>query len=163
MKRTLTLNLLLFFVLWGTFKSAESLLRTGGAQEVYAFYGIEWLYFAVAIFGALGGLALAYAIWKAKPWGYALGFAWLIVAIANSIFTGAVAYFNKPLMIQILTTIGESRGRDVASIETFVNSPMYTISIVGASAVMTAIALFLVWHLYQRREYFKPAQQASLN
>lgn len=163
MKRTLTLNLFLFFVLWGTFKSAESLLRVGGAQEVYAFYGVEWLYFAMAIFGVIGGLTLTHAIWKAKSWGYILGLAWLIVAVANSIFTGAVAYFNKPLMTQILTTIGESRGRGVASVEAFVNSPMYTISIVGASVVMTAIVLFFIWHLYQRREYFKPAQQASLN
>ncbi|OGZ43679.1 MAG: hypothetical protein A2756_05355 [Candidatus Ryanbacteria bacterium RIFCSPHIGHO2_01_FULL_48_27] len=62
MKRTLSLNLLLAFVIWGTFKSAESLLKTAGTQEVYAFYGLEWLYFVIVAFSALGGVALAYAI-----------------------------------------------------------------------------------------------------
>lgn len=158
MKRTLGLNLLLAFVIWGTFKSAESLLKTAGTQEVYAFYGLEWLYFVIVAFAALGGIALAYAIWKAKPWGYILGFAWLAVGAANSVFNGAVAYYNKPLMLQILTAIGESRGRDTASMQDFVNSSAYDISMIGASVVMVAISLFFMWQIYQRRAYFAPSQ-----
>lgn len=154
MKRTLTLNLFLLFVLWGTFKSTESLLRTAGAQEVYTFYGLEWLYFIVVAFGALGGLALAYAIWRAKPWGYVLGFVWLGVGVANSIFNGAVAYLNKPLMTEILTATAESRGRDTTSIEAFVNSSMYAVSMVGSSVLVVVIMFFFMWHLYRRRGYF---------
>ncbi|OGZ43678.1 MAG: hypothetical protein A2756_05350 [Candidatus Ryanbacteria bacterium RIFCSPHIGHO2_01_FULL_48_27] len=78
---------------------------------------------------------------------------------ANSIFNGAVAYFNKPLMLEILTAIGESRGRDMTNMQDFVNSSAYEMSMIGASAFMVAITLFFIWQLYQRRAYFNANHQ----
>lgn len=154
MKRTLALNLFLAFVVWSTFKAGESLLRTAGSQEMYAFYSLEWLYYAVVAFSALGGIALAYAILKAKPWGYMLGFIWLAVGVAHTAFTGIISYINKPLMIQIMTATLESKGRDTSDVATFVNSPASELSVVGSAVVVAAIMLIFMWQLYKKREYF---------
>lgn len=154
MKRNLALNLFLAFVAWSTFKAGESLLRTAGSQEMYAFYNLEWLYFVVVAFSALGGIALAYAILKAKPWGYMLGFVWLAVGVAHTAFTGIVSYVNKPLMIQITTASLEAKGRDTTDVATFVNSQSFEVSIAIGTLVVAAIMLVFVWQLFRNRKYF---------
>lgn len=149
----------MFFVFWGTFKSAESLLRISGTRDIYSFYGLEWLYYSFVVLSVIGGVALAYAIIKTKPWGYVLGFIWLLVGIVNTLFTGFISYVNKPLMIKILTITNESRGRDISNIENFVNSSAYQTTMVGSTIILLCIMLFFMFNLYKNREYFNKQQE----
>lgn len=154
MKRTLGLNLFLAFVGWSTFKALESLVRITGTKDMYGFYGLEWLYYAVIAFSAIGGLALAYAILKAKHWGYQLGFVWLLVGIAHTVFTCVVSYSNKALMTEIMTVSLESRGRDASSVADFVNSSAVENTLLITSAVVISVMLLFMWQLYSKRAYF---------
>lgn len=154
MKRSISLNIFSFFVIWSVFKAAESLLRTAGTKDIYAFYSLSWLYYLVIAEVIVGGVALVFAIRSVKPWGYPLGFIWIGIGIVNTIFTGVVGYINKPLMVQIMTAAREAQGRDTADLEQFINSPAYTASALGGAVVVLGILLFFAWHLYKRRAYF---------
>lgn len=154
----LALNLFLFFIAWGTFQAGEDLLQTttgvSSNYDIYLHYGLGWLFYAVALFGGLGGIALIYAIWRAKPWGYWLGFAWLTVGAMETLFLGIVAYLNKPLMIEIFKKAAESRGRNVADVEAFVHSSAFELTMVVVPAVTLCIVAFFAWQFYRRRAYF---------
>ncbi len=157
MKRTVSLNFILGFAIWGAFKAAESLLRTAGSRDIYVSYNIEFIYYALVVFSAIGGIALAYSILKAKPWGYTLGFVWFGVDIVHVIFTTIVSYLDKPLMIEILSATAISRGRDAEGIAAFVESSAYGTTTLVTGVVLIAISIFLIWRLYVNRAYFGKA------
>lgn len=154
MMRPKSLTFFLFFIMWSVFKAGESLLRTSGTSTMFEYYGFSYLYYVDVAFIALGGLGLAYAVYKAKPWGNMLGYLWLAVGIITLAFTAVVSYVNKPLMTEIMTLTREAQGRPTEGISEFVYSTAYDLSTMGSAVVMIGVMLFFAWKLHQHRIYF---------
>lgn len=161
--KKITLNLLLAFVLWGTFKNAETVLRpVSSSREIFSAYSIEWVYFLITAFAVIGGLALAYAIFKKKEWGYPLGFAWLGLDLATTVFSGLVSLLDKPLTVEVLKKMAMSRGRDenyISSIGDFATSSAFDLTVILTAGLFALIAVFFLWQLYKKKEYFKQSPQ----
>jgi len=154
MQRPQSLSFMIAFVLWAVFKSAESLLKSAGTRDLYSYYDLTAVYYATTAFSICAGFALAYALMQAKPWGYVLGYVWLAVAIADSIFTGWVTYSNKELMTTIMTTQRESQGRSTEGIVEFMSTPILEVTALATVTALTLVMVYFAWRLYQNREYF---------
>lgn len=147
--------LLITFLSWGSLGSLDSIFRVSGARDMYSFYGLEIVYYLIASFMVVGGCASVYAILKEKSWFFNLSIPWFIVGILNTIFTTMVSIFNKPLLVSIFKSTGESRGKEILDIEQFINSTFYDVSIVLGLVVLIAISIFFIRGLYKNKAYFK--------
>ena len=155
MKIPRSLLALLAFAVWSSLQGIGSLLKPESSKMLFDENGLALVYYVTAIFTVIGGLGLAYALYKRKAWGYKLGFAWLGVGIAYTLYTGAISYMNKEVVVRMMTARLESQGRSTESVQGFVESSGYEITTITTTIGMVLLMSFFIWKLKQHKMFFQ--------
>lgn len=160
MKIPRSLLALLAFSAWSAFQGIGSLLKPVSSKALFSEYNLEIFYYVAVLITSAGGLALAYALYKRQSWGYKLGLVWLGFGILYSLYTGAVSYLNKELVIKMMTARLESQGRSTDSVQSFVESSGYEMTTIATTAGMVLLMSFFIWKLKQHKVFFR--QETSI-
>lgn len=154
MERPKSFTFLFFFTIWSVLQGLESLIGPAGSRLQFEEYNLSILYYIFIAIAVLGGIALVFAIYKRKVWGYQTGLIWLISGIVYSGYVGIISIINKPLMEAILIAQREQKGRPVEDVSDFINSTGFDATIIITTLVMIVIMGFFIWKLLQNKSYF---------
>ena len=157
MKIPRSLLALLAFSIWSAFQGIGSLLKPASSKALFSEYNLEIFYYVAVIITSVGGVALAYVLYKRKNWGYQVGVVWLGVGIIYTLYTGVVSLLNKGLVVSMMTARLESQGRSTASVQSFVESSGYEITTIATTAGMVLLMCFFIWKLKQHKSLFSSA------
>lgn len=160
MKIPRSLLALLAFSVWSAFQGIGSILKPAGSKMLFTEYNLDIFYYVALVITSLGGLALAYALYKRKNWGYKFGLIWLGFGIFYTFFVAIISYLNKELIIKMMIARLESQGRSTEGVQNFVESTGYEITTFATTIGIIALMVFFAWKLREHKVFFR--QESSI-